>query len=73
MPVSYTESVTAEIRAHMARQRLTQTSLAELLSWTQQYLSRRLTGQVAWSTEDLADVARALSVPIHELVSPRAS
>lgn len=71
MPSSYTESVAAEIRAEMARQRITQRDLAASAGLTTAYLSRRLTGDVALSTEDIERLAGALGVPISELASPR--
>ena len=71
MPVTYTDSVSAEIRAEMGRQALNQRTLAARLGWTQQMLSRRLVSQVPWSTKDIEQLADALRIPISQLASPR--
>ena len=70
MPMTYNESAAAEVRAEMARQRLSQTDLATTLNWTQVFLSRRLTGTVAFSTDEIERVASALGVPLGQLVAP---
>lgn len=56
----------------MARQRLTQSDLAKALGWTQVALSRRLTGAVALSTDEIEHIAEVLGVPIEQLVTVRA-
>lgn len=56
----------------MARQRLSQSQLADRLRWNPRYLSRRLSGAVPWSTDDLDEVASALSVDARHLVGPQA-
>lgn len=73
MPVTYTESVSTEVRAVLARKGMRQWELAVELGWSQIMLSRRMSGKVAWSTADLEAIAAALSIPLHELVSPKAS
>lgn len=70
---NFNESVSAEIRAEMGRQQVTQYELAQRLNWAQSQLSRRLRGLVPLSTEDIERIAAALGVPIHELTSPRAA
>jgi transcriptional regulator with XRE-family HTH domain len=72
MADTYTEIVIAEVRAEMARQRRGQVELATALGWSQAALSRRLTGSVAFSTDELAQVAGFLGVPISQLVTPPA-
>lgn len=69
MAISYSESVAAEIRAEIARQRRTQADVAEAIGWTQQYLSRRLTAQHPFSTDDIEAVARVLGVPLSKFVA----
>lgn len=59
---SLTQRVAAEVRAFMGRHGLTQARLAELLDWKQQYLSRRLTGSVAFDTNDLEALAEVFKV-----------
>jgi len=73
MATTYSQSVTVEVRAAMARKGLKQWQLAIQLDWSPMMLSRRMRGQTAWSTDDIEQLARVLDVPIHELVSPKAS
>lgn len=65
-------SIAAEIRVAMARRNLSQNRLAISLGWSQSQPSRRLGGQIAFNTEDLERIARALEIPVSELTSPRA-
>lgn len=71
MAVTYSDSVAAELRAEIARQRRTQGDLAQALGWTQQYLSRRLTGATPLSLDDVEKLARILGIPLAELVATR--
>lgn len=64
-------TATEEIRAEMARQRISQHTLAEQLGWTQGYLSRRLTGEVSLSLDDVDAIAAALGISTVQLVWPR--
>jgi transcriptional regulator with XRE-family HTH domain len=61
-PDRLTETVAAEVRAHMARVRLNQTQLADALGLTQSSVSKRLRGVVAFNTDELAKVAGVLGV-----------
>jgi transcriptional regulator with XRE-family HTH domain len=70
MATSFNEIVSMEIRAEMARQRRNQSDLASALGWTQVYLSRRLTGSVALSTDEIERIAMVLNVPVDQLVTP---
>lgn len=65
-----TQSVTQEIRAEMGRRQITQQDLAARTRWTPGYLSRRLTGAVPWSTDDIEEIAAALGVDAWRLVTP---
>lgn len=59
--------VAAEVRAEMARQGISQTTLAERLGWLQNRLSRRLTDgktAVPFTVDELVNVASALNVPL---------
>jgi transcriptional regulator with XRE-family HTH domain len=71
MAVTYSDSVAAELRAEIARQRRTQGELALALGWTQQYLSRRLTGKTPLSVDDVEGLARVLGIPLSEFVVTR--
>jgi len=69
MPATYNMSVASEIRAEMARQRVSQTTLAKRLGWSQPFLSRRLCGEVAWDADTIEAVAGALDVPIGQFTA----
>ena len=58
------EIVAAEVRAEMARQRISGRQAARRLGWTQPYLSRRLTGDIPFDVADLADLADLLGVQV---------
>lgn len=72
MATTFNEFVASEIRAEMARQRRSQQELARALGWTQPFISRRLTGSVALSTDEIERIAEVLSVPVDQLVTARA-
>lgn len=59
----------ANVRAEMARQRISQVKLAETLCVSQPAISRRLSGRVALNVEELARIADILGVPVAELVA----
>jgi transcriptional regulator with XRE-family HTH domain len=63
MPTPIAQSVAAELRAEIARQSLTQQELAERLGERQWWVSRRVTGEVSVTAEDLVRFAAALGVP----------
>ncbi len=58
------EAVAAEVRAQLARKRLSGVRAARALGWTQNYISRRLTGTVPFDVADLVAVADLLEVPV---------
>lgn len=57
-----------EVRAAMARRRVSQSVLAQSLPMSQRALSRRLCGRVSFSLRELEAVARALGLHPSELV-----
>ena len=61
-PARLTDRVAAEVRANMARVRMTQTELAEILGLTQSTVSKRLLGKIAFSVDELDTVAAAFGV-----------
>ncbi len=61
--------VAREVRAEMARQGVTQESLAARIGWSQRSVSRRLTGLVPLDVVELATVADALGVPAAQFLS----
>jgi len=60
--------VAAEVRAALARKRISQRQLANLLGLTQPVVWRRLRGDVAFSVDELQAVAEALEVPVSSLI-----
>ncbi len=63
-------SVTTEIRAGIARLNISHLEFAIRCGWTSGYLSRRMTGQVAWSTDELQIVAGQLGISAQQLIRP---
>jgi hypothetical protein len=58
------QKVAAEVRAEMARQQLSGVRAAHALGWTQNYISRRLSGTVPFDVADLGALADLLEVPV---------
>lgn len=71
MREGFTEALAEEIRAEMARREMTQSQLAELTGINRMSLSRRLTagGALAFDTDDLVRIARALNMPLLDLLT----
>jgi transcriptional regulator with XRE-family HTH domain len=63
MVSSIAERVTANVRAEVARKRVSQSDLAEALGLSQQAASRRLLGKVEFSFTELEAVAKLLEIP----------
>lgn len=60
--------VSAELRAEMARQGISQEDLGSRIGMGQVPLSRRLTGKVGWRVGEVAAAAAALGVPTRQLI-----
>lgn len=54
--------VSGEVRALLARRRISGRKAAMMLGWTAPYLSRRLIGEIPWNLTDLEAVAALLDV-----------
>lgn len=65
------ELVAAEVRAEVARQRISQTRLAEHLSISQAGISRRLSGDTPFDLNELTAVAKFLGVPVSHFLQER--
>lgn len=61
-PSRLTDRVADEVRANMARARMTQTDLAVVLGLTQSAVSKRLRGKIAFSVDELEKISDALGV-----------
>lgn len=62
------ERTAEEIRVILARRKKSAAELARSLSWKQPYLSRRMTGEIAFDLDDLEVIARELGVTVIELL-----
>ena len=62
MGVEFYEGVLGELRAEAARKLLSQREIAALLGHNQQWLSRRLSGEVPMSLPDFVDICAVLEV-----------
>jgi transcriptional regulator with XRE-family HTH domain len=60
------DHVAAEVRAELARQKLSVSEAARRLGWTQPFLQRRVMGSRTFEVSELAQVAQLLSVPIEQ-------
>ncbi|MGN6245160.1 MAG: helix-turn-helix domain-containing protein [Motilibacteraceae bacterium] len=63
-----TDSVSANVRAEMARRGLSQTDVAAILGVSQVSVSARLRGKVAWRIDDLTALARHFGMPVADLL-----
>lgn len=63
-----TESVAAEVRAHVARKKVRQQDIADALGRTQSWVSRRMTGEVPFTVGDLDAICQLLDLTLLQLV-----
>lgn len=61
---SLRQRVAAEVRAEMARRRVSQSELARRLGEGQPWVNRRVNGDVALDLDDLERISEALDAPI---------
>jgi transcriptional regulator with XRE-family HTH domain len=61
-----------EIRVFLARRRMSASELARRTGMTQPYMSRRLTGEIAFDVDDLDQIATVLEVNVADLL-PRSA
>ena len=67
------KATAAAVRAHAASRGARQVDIAEILGITQAQVSRRLTGTVPFTLEDLERLAPYFEVTVAELLDPPAS
>lgn len=74
-PSPLTQRVSAEIRAELGRQQMSQRRLAELLGIDQALVSRRLAAVNArpWTTSEIDQIASVLGVPVDRLLGTPAT
>ncbi len=63
-----TELVAGQVRAEMARARIAGTQLAEQIGRSVPYVSRRLRGELAFDTDDLAAIGKVLGIDVTDLL-----
>ena len=63
------QRVADNVRAEVARRKVSQTSLAQLVGIRQQALSRRLNGNTPFRIDELFAIAEALDTTVSELVT----
>jgi transcriptional regulator with XRE-family HTH domain len=68
-PPSFRELVAEEVRAHLARRRISGRELSRRLGEAVTWASRRLTGEVAFSTDDLDRIAAVLRMTPQQLLA----
>jgi transcriptional regulator with XRE-family HTH domain len=64
------ERVAGEVRAEMARRRISGRRVARELGWTVNYAHRRFSGETPLDVNDLAAIAAVLDVPISTFIAP---
>lgn len=64
------ESVSQEIRVRLAQRRMSQSELARQCGWIPQYLRRRMTGEIPFSTDEIEKIAFILNMSTLELTNP---
>ncbi len=68
MTTPATATAAAEVRAALARCRITQTALAETTGRSQSYWSRRLSGEQPMTVADLEVISALTGVPVADLL-----
>lgn len=68
---SLREQVAEEVRALLARRRLSARRAATELGWTEWYMSRRMTAKTAFDVDDLAALAELLGVTVIDFFPAR--
>ena len=72
MQKTHAERVAASVRAEVARRKVTQQQLADLLGIHQMSVSRRLNGHTEFTASEIALVADFLGVPVATLIGEAA-
>lgn len=66
---TFDEAVAAEVRAEMARQSLTTSTIADRIGVRRATIATRINGLAAFRSSELHGVARVLGLPAAELVA----
>lgn len=62
------EQIAEEVRALLARRRISGRQITKELGWSSAYLSRRLNGWTAFTISDLEALASLLDIPVTRLL-----
>jgi transcriptional regulator with XRE-family HTH domain len=65
------QAVAAEVRAQLARRRMSGRRAAFALGWKQPYIARRLSGEIPFDVNDLTALAQLLELPVSEFFEIR--
>lgn len=68
-PGPFARAISGEIRASMARKRVSGAQLATGVGRSQSYISKRLRGDAAFSANDVEDICRVLNEDLLELLT----
>jgi transcriptional regulator with XRE-family HTH domain len=68
MAAAFNDIVAREIREALLERHRSQSDLAAALGWTDNYLSRRLRGEVGFSLADVEQIALALDLSRSQLL-----
>lgn len=67
---SLNSQIVAEIRAELARAKITQAEFAPRCGLTASSFSRRMSCEIPWNTDELEKVAKELGLAIDQLTNP---
>lgn len=73
MTSTQSQSVAFNVRAAMQRKGKSQAAVGAVLNLSQQAVSRRLVGKVAWDVAELGTLAEFLGVSVASLIRERAA
>jgi len=62
------EAARHAISAELAQRGISQRALARMLGWSQTYLQNRILGRYALTTTEVEQIAKALEVPVTQLI-----
>lgn len=68
---TFNDAVIAEVRAELARRGTTHADFAKTCDWAPMYFSRRMSGKVPFSTDEIEKIADSLEIPVTQLTMPR--
>lgn len=64
------EQIAANVRAAMARRRVDQQAVADVIGKTRQAVGGKVNGRVHFRVDELQAIAELLDVPFDELIAP---